>query len=275
MKRFILTGAPGAGKTSILRALAAGGYAVVPEAATDVMTARLAPARPSPGLTRCSSTGLPRCNGSAGKRRCARALPCRYTTGRRSAHSRSRGTSGTRSRRCWSRRSPGRPAMVPSIAGCSSSGCSGSSSPRRCAGSATPNHRHSSGSTRTPTGAWASTSSMYPPDRRRTSRDDRRAHQILGLTPALACSPASGRSEPRFATSSPYRRKAATPSSDPWREGSASARPPCANGNALAWSSRAATRRRATGSTAQPRYETPYWPTSSRRGGYLLGQIAC
>jgi predicted ATPase len=42
MKRFILTGAPGAGKTSILRALAAGGYAVVPEAATDVVTARLA-----------------------------------------------------------------------------------------------------------------------------------------------------------------------------------------------------------------------------------------
>jgi predicted ATPase len=42
MKRFILTGAPGAGKTSILRALAAGGYAIVPEAATDVVTARLA-----------------------------------------------------------------------------------------------------------------------------------------------------------------------------------------------------------------------------------------
>ena len=42
MKRFILTGAPGAGKTSILRALAASGYAVVPEAATDVMSARLA-----------------------------------------------------------------------------------------------------------------------------------------------------------------------------------------------------------------------------------------
>jgi uncharacterized membrane protein YhhN len=42
MRRFILTGAPGAGKTSILRALAAGGYAVVAEAATDVMSARLA-----------------------------------------------------------------------------------------------------------------------------------------------------------------------------------------------------------------------------------------
>src|SRR5947207_9871495 len=42
MKRFILTGAPGAGKTSILRALGAEGYAVVPEAATDVVAARLA-----------------------------------------------------------------------------------------------------------------------------------------------------------------------------------------------------------------------------------------
>jgi predicted ATPase len=42
MKRFILTGAPGAGKTTILRALAASGFAVVPEAATDVVTARLA-----------------------------------------------------------------------------------------------------------------------------------------------------------------------------------------------------------------------------------------
>ena len=78
--------------------------------------------------------------------------------------------------------------------------------------------------------------------------------------PALACSPASGRS---------------TPSSDPWREGSASARPPCANGNALAWSSRAATRRRATGSTAQPTYETPYWPTSSDGAAICRGRSPC
>jgi predicted ATPase len=42
MKRFILTGAPGSGKTSILRVLAATGYAVVDEAATDVMASRLA-----------------------------------------------------------------------------------------------------------------------------------------------------------------------------------------------------------------------------------------
>lgn len=39
MKRFILTGAPGAGKTSILRVLEQRGYAVVEEAATDVIAA--------------------------------------------------------------------------------------------------------------------------------------------------------------------------------------------------------------------------------------------
>lgn len=48
MKRFILTGAPGSGKTSILRALAAAGYPVVEEAATDVVTARLALAEAEP-----------------------------------------------------------------------------------------------------------------------------------------------------------------------------------------------------------------------------------
>jgi predicted ATPase len=37
VRRYILTGAPGAGKTVMLRELAARGYAVVPEAATDVI----------------------------------------------------------------------------------------------------------------------------------------------------------------------------------------------------------------------------------------------
>lgn len=37
MKRFILTGAPGAGKTVLLRALERAGHAVVEEAATDVI----------------------------------------------------------------------------------------------------------------------------------------------------------------------------------------------------------------------------------------------
>jgi predicted ATPase len=42
MQRFILTGAPGSGKTSILRALEQRGYAVVEEAATDVIAAEQA-----------------------------------------------------------------------------------------------------------------------------------------------------------------------------------------------------------------------------------------
>ena len=42
MRRFIMTGAPGAGKTSILRALENLGYAVVEEAATDAIAAHRA-----------------------------------------------------------------------------------------------------------------------------------------------------------------------------------------------------------------------------------------
>ena len=42
MKRYILTGAPGAGKTAIIRALEVDGYAVVEEAATDIMALELA-----------------------------------------------------------------------------------------------------------------------------------------------------------------------------------------------------------------------------------------
>lgn len=39
MRRFIITGAPGAGKTSIIRQLELGGFSVVEEAATDVISA--------------------------------------------------------------------------------------------------------------------------------------------------------------------------------------------------------------------------------------------
>ena len=42
MKRFILTGAPGSGKTAILRQLEQGGFGVVEEAATDVIALRQA-----------------------------------------------------------------------------------------------------------------------------------------------------------------------------------------------------------------------------------------
>jgi predicted ATPase len=40
MKRYVLTGAPGAGKTSVLGVLQARGFAVVAEAATDVISER-------------------------------------------------------------------------------------------------------------------------------------------------------------------------------------------------------------------------------------------
>ena len=39
MKRYILTGAPGSGKTVLLRALGVAGYEVIEEAATDVIAA--------------------------------------------------------------------------------------------------------------------------------------------------------------------------------------------------------------------------------------------
>jgi len=39
MNRFILTGAPGAGKTAIIRQLELGGFSVVEEAATDIIAA--------------------------------------------------------------------------------------------------------------------------------------------------------------------------------------------------------------------------------------------
>jgi predicted ATPase len=48
MKRFILTGAPGAGKTSIIRELKSLGHAVTEEAATDVNLAMMAKGHAEP-----------------------------------------------------------------------------------------------------------------------------------------------------------------------------------------------------------------------------------
>lgn len=48
MKRFIITGAPGAGKTVILRQLELDGFSVVEEAATDVIAAAQANRIPEP-----------------------------------------------------------------------------------------------------------------------------------------------------------------------------------------------------------------------------------
>lgn len=48
MKRFIITGAPGAGKTAILRQLELDGFSVVEEAATDVIALAQAHGTPQP-----------------------------------------------------------------------------------------------------------------------------------------------------------------------------------------------------------------------------------
>ena len=48
MKRFIISGVPGAGKTAIIRELEFEGFGVVEEAATDVIAKAQAAGRPEP-----------------------------------------------------------------------------------------------------------------------------------------------------------------------------------------------------------------------------------
>jgi len=48
MRRFIITGAPGAGKTAIIRQLELDGFSVVEEAATDIVAAAQAHGTPEP-----------------------------------------------------------------------------------------------------------------------------------------------------------------------------------------------------------------------------------
>jgi predicted ATPase len=50
LRRFIITGAPGSGKTAILRQLELDGFSVVEEAATDVITASQARGIPEPWI---------------------------------------------------------------------------------------------------------------------------------------------------------------------------------------------------------------------------------
>src|SRR6266699_1019649 len=50
MKRYILTGTPGSGKTSILHELKSQGYSVVEEAATDVIALEHRHGNPEPHL---------------------------------------------------------------------------------------------------------------------------------------------------------------------------------------------------------------------------------
>ena len=53
MRRFIITGPPGAGKTAILRALELDGFSVVEEAATDIIAAAQAGGTPEPWRDPC------------------------------------------------------------------------------------------------------------------------------------------------------------------------------------------------------------------------------
>ena len=86
MPRYVLTGAPGAGKTAILRLLERAGHQVVAEAATDVIALEQALGRPEPwmrpGFTERSL--LAAAARGAGWRRRPGALPS-SSTGRRSA----------------------------------------------------------------------------------------------------------------------------------------------------------------------------------------------
>ena len=50
MRRFIITGAPGAGKTAIIRQLELDGFGVVEEAATDISAAAHARGTPEPWI---------------------------------------------------------------------------------------------------------------------------------------------------------------------------------------------------------------------------------
>jgi len=63
MPAYILTGAPGAGKTAVLRLLEISGYAVVEEAATDVIALGNALAGRNRGGTTISSTRSSRFSG--------------------------------------------------------------------------------------------------------------------------------------------------------------------------------------------------------------------
>ncbi|MEU6716729.1 AAA family ATPase [Nonomuraea sp. NPDC046802] len=74
MKRYILTGTPGAGKTAILRQLECDGYTVVEEAATDVIALRQAQGEAEPWTKPSfveAITGLQR-----RRQEQAAALPC-------------------------------------------------------------------------------------------------------------------------------------------------------------------------------------------------------
>jgi hypothetical protein len=96
MKRFILTGAPGAGKTAIIRQIELDGFSVVEEAATDIMLWSTRAASLNRGsIPRSSIRLLNYKNGGSCERRTSRARSS-FMTGResriRGCHQRSLGS---------------------------------------------------------------------------------------------------------------------------------------------------------------------------------------
>ncbi len=152
MTRYILTGAPGAGKTALLRLLERRGYAVVEEAATDVIALEQARGREEPwtdpgfidliiALQKQRQTGV-------GSGFFDRSPVCTLALSAFLAF---------RPRRPCGPRSPGSRPSTPMSAGCSSSRTWASSRPRRRGASATRTRCGSSRSISRPTVAWAMT----------------------------------------------------------------------------------------------------------------------
>jgi predicted ATPase len=80
MRRFIITGAPGAGKTAIIRQLELDGFSVVEEAATDVIAAAQARGTAQPWTHPSFITWSLICNGIAGFARRINRMRFSFTT---------------------------------------------------------------------------------------------------------------------------------------------------------------------------------------------------
>ena len=85
MRRFILTGTPGSGKTAIIRQLELDGFSVVEEAATDVIALGRRGASLKHGSIPLSSTRLLNCKDNGSFERRARHTSYSFTIGRPSA----------------------------------------------------------------------------------------------------------------------------------------------------------------------------------------------
>ena len=85
MRRFIITGAPGAGKTAIIRQLELDGFSVVEEAATDVIAAAQARGIAEPWTDPRSAFSSPTCKGNVKFARRISRTRFSFMTGRWSA----------------------------------------------------------------------------------------------------------------------------------------------------------------------------------------------